>query len=161
MFTNLEKNEYVEFFSFSTSLWGLGLYYFPFPFPCVPHLKKKYIYVGFSVGWNWNFSACHSKSFTTQPPTCFQFYLLLFHSKHPTSSPWGFSFLPSAPCVFTSLPLCSGCSVGLRCLLLFSLPHKFLFILQDPTEMFPVFINLSALFCRQVSPSPVLLYVPC
>lgn len=41
------------------------------PFPHTQlHLKS---YDGVLVGWNWNFSACHSKPFTTQPPPCFQF----------------------------------------------------------------------------------------
>lgn len=36
MLTDLEKYEFVEFFSFSTSLCGLGLYYFASPFSLSP-----------------------------------------------------------------------------------------------------------------------------
>ena len=127
MLTDLEKYEFVECFSFSTSLCGLGLYYFASAFSHLPPTPSKKTkkqskppqnlqnYGGFPVGWNGNFSACHSKLFTSQPPTHFQFYLLGFPSVHILSSPQGFSLLPSTPCVFTPLPLCSGCSLGLGC----------------------------------------------
>lgn len=52
------------------------------------------------------------KTLDNPTPNTIPLSLLLFPSVHPLQPP-GVSFLPSAPCVVTSLPLCWGHTLGL------------------------------------------------
>lgn len=64
----------------------------------------------------------------------------------PYSSPQGSSWLPSTPCFHISASLLRLLPWPRMALFLSSLPRKRLSVLQDLTQMSPVFISLSAFF---------------
>lgn len=102
---------------------------------------------------NLKFLSLSFKTLDNPTPNTAQFYLLLFPSVHPLQPP-GVSWLPSAPWVFTSLPLCRGCSPWPGMALLQATLPQNSHLLFKQLKYLPFCINLHP-FPRPASSSPV------